>query len=106
MADPAPDVAASPHELLTTGERIRWLRGRRRLTRKALAAAVRVSEDALGNYERDDRALPGEVARGLAIALECSTDYLLRLRATPPKVRGKRTVGQAPLWPAAVKASG
>jgi transcriptional regulator with XRE-family HTH domain len=81
MAEAAP--APSPHELLTTGERIRWLRRRQHLSQRALADAIGISEQALGNYERDERPLPGEVARALAVELKTTTDYLLRLKATP-----------------------
>jgi transcriptional regulator with XRE-family HTH domain len=72
------------HGFLTTGERVALLRRRAKLSQKGLAAAIGISEPALSNYERDERPLPGEVARLLALRFNCSTDYLLRLKATPP----------------------
>jgi transcriptional regulator with XRE-family HTH domain len=77
MATEAPQ---SPHNDLTTGERIRLLRNRKHLTLRQLASEVGVHFTTLAAYERDEASPPGEVLRRVALTLGCSTDYLLRLR--------------------------
>jgi transcriptional regulator with XRE-family HTH domain len=68
---------------LTTGERIRVLRGRRPLTRPALAAEAHVSLKSLGRYERDEIDPQSTVLRRIAIALDTTTDYLVGLTEDP-----------------------
>jgi transcriptional regulator with XRE-family HTH domain len=50
-----------------------------------------VGRTSLSEYEADKRVPSGEVIRTLAIAFGTSADYLLRLKATPSKLSGKRT---------------
>jgi transcriptional regulator with XRE-family HTH domain len=68
---------------MTTAERIRFVRDRRGLTQLQLADAAGIPQTTLSHYERGQVSIPGEAIRRLAIALEVSTDYLLRLKATP-----------------------
>lgn len=74
-----PDEAPNPHDELSTGERIRLLRKRRRMSLRDLAAEASISDTALSEYERDEANASGEVIRRLALTLRTSTDYLLRL---------------------------
>lgn len=73
---------------LTTGQRIDWLMDERIPRRKPgeLADAVGISHDALLNYRRDRRPVPGDVLRGLARELETSADFLLCLTDDPRPV--------------------
>jgi transcriptional regulator with XRE-family HTH domain len=87
----AQEATASPHDTLTTGERLRLLRKRRGLTLRQLAVQTGVSDTSLSEYESDRRQASAEAIRALAIALETSADYLLRLKPTPSKLSGKRT---------------
>lgn len=75
----------------TTGERLRVLRRRKELSLRELANRIGVAHSTLATYERDEISPPGEIVRKLALELGTSADFILRLKATPPKVRGKRT---------------
>ena len=79
----AQEATVSPHDSLTTGERIRLLRGRRGLSLEELAQQTGIGRTSLSEYERDKRLPPGEVIRVLAITFGTSADYLLRLKPTP-----------------------
>lgn len=81
MAQASEEV--SPHDSLSTGERIQVLRRRKRLSLRELGDEVGVHFTTLARYERDEFSPNGEIIRKLALALGTSTDYLLRLRPTP-----------------------
>ena len=87
----AQEAAQSPHEILTTGERLRVLRKRRRMTLQQLADQTGLGRSSLSEYEGDKAIPSGEAIRVLALALGTSADYILRLKATPSKPSGKRT---------------
>jgi transcriptional regulator with XRE-family HTH domain len=67
----------------TTGERVLFLRKRRGLSQQELSKRTGITQPTLSRIEAG-KPLLAENARKLAIALDCSTDYLLRLKATPP----------------------
>jgi transcriptional regulator with XRE-family HTH domain len=76
---------------LTKGDRLRWARRQMRLTRKELANATGISEQALGYYERDERVASGEALEKLVPVLGVTSDFLLGLKGTPRYLRGKST---------------
>ena len=77
-ADPAGDVAATKHPFLTgLGERVRALRARRGMTRKALSEAAQVSERHLANLEYGVGNASVLVMLQVAQALQCSLAELL-----------------------------
>lgn len=101
----AQELAHSEHEVLSTGERIRIFRTRRKLSLRELAEVTGISPSSLSAYERDVSEPSGHALRALSLALGVSTDYLLRLRATPPKLTGKSTGRpRTPTQPPLVKA--
>lgn len=100
----AQELAHSEHEVLSTGERIRIFRQRRKLSLRELADVTGISPSSLSAYERDAIDPSGHALRALSLALGVSTDYLLRLRATPPKLSGKRTRPARPTQPPLVRA--
>lgn len=85
----AAEDARSPHDGLTTGERIRLLRNRRKLTLRELADATGLSFSVIASYEKDATEPSGRAIRALALALGTSADYLLTLKPTPSYVTGK-----------------
>ncbi len=77
-ADPAGDAAATKHPFLTgLGERVRALRARRGMTRKALSEAAQVSERHLANLEYGVGNASVLVMLQVAQALQCSLAELL-----------------------------
>ncbi len=94
MADAAPIL--SPHDDLTTGERLRLLRNRKHLSLRELAMQTGVHFTTLAAYERDEASPKGETLRRLAMSLGTSADYLLRLRATPSRNVGKALTRRKP----------
>jgi transcriptional regulator with XRE-family HTH domain len=89
VSNPQP---ASPHDSLTTGERLNLLRRRKKLSLRELADDVGVHWTTLARYERGEMSPTGEVIRSLALALETSADYLLRLKATPSFPTGQNRI--------------
>ncbi|WP_439113876.1 helix-turn-helix transcriptional regulator [Hydrogenophaga sp.] len=81
--DPAPGTAATPDEaqrhpfLVALGERVRTLRSRRGMTRKAVAVAADVSERHLANLEYGTGNASVLVLLQVAQALHCSLTELL-----------------------------
>jgi len=64
----------------TTGERIRWLRELYGLTQNQLAELVGINRSTISMIENGHR--PGfgsDIARGLALCLDTTTDYILLL---------------------------
>lgn len=76
-------AAESALGILTSGERIALLRRRRKMSQRDLARAAGLSHSALSGYERDENSPSGEAIRQLAIVLETSADFLLRLSSSP-----------------------
>ena len=65
-------------EKLSVGNRIREVRKARGLTQEQLAEMANMSTGFLGEVEREEK-LPGlEIFVSIAIALDISTDYILR----------------------------
>lgn len=62
---------------LNFGQRIRKLREKRKITQKALALILNVSESAIGMYERGEREPNFETVEKMAIFFAVSFDYLL-----------------------------
>ncbi len=71
------DSEARPPLLIALGERIRTLRARRGMTRKALAAAAAISERHLANLETGSGNASILVLQQVAAALECPLPDLL-----------------------------
>jgi transcriptional regulator with XRE-family HTH domain len=59
------------------GQRLRKLRNNKNITQKELAKILKISESAIGMYERDEREPSFEIVRILADYFHVSTDYLL-----------------------------
>ncbi|MGE0312348.1 MAG: helix-turn-helix transcriptional regulator [Lautropia sp.] len=77
-AGPAPDAAAAKHPFLVAlGERVRALRARRGMPRKALSTAADVSERHLANLEYGVGNASALVLLQVAQALKCSMAELL-----------------------------
>lgn len=62
---------------MEVGNRIKQLRKNLHLTQKQLADKINVSSQVISNWERGYTEIGQEDLRGLARALDCSTDYLL-----------------------------
>lgn len=62
------------------GERLRELRKEKKITQKELSNIFKISESAVGMYERNEREPSFELVKGLADFFEVSTDYLLAHR--------------------------
>lgn len=89
MGQTAERTEESPHAILTTGERIRLLRGRHNWSLRDMARESGVNQGTLSEIERDATNTSAENIRRVAVALGTSTDYLLRLRAMPSKRSGQ-----------------
>lgn len=76
--DAAPTAAED-----SLGEKIHKLRRREDLTMEELAAKIGVDESTLRRYERDRRLPNADALKGLAEALNTTSDYLLGLSETP-----------------------
>jgi len=59
------------------GERLRELRKKRGITQKQLATKFKISESAVGMYERGEREPPLELINRLADFFDVPTDWLL-----------------------------
>ncbi len=77
MADPAPSADAKNPFLLALGERVRALRSRRGITRKALAISADVSERHLANLEYGVGNASILILLQVAQALQCTLAELL-----------------------------
>lgn len=63
---------------MTFGQRIKRQREKIGLTQQQLADTLEMKQEALSRLERDGVPNPGvKVLKRLAIALQCSTDYLV-----------------------------
>lgn len=67
----------------STGERIRWLRKRARLTQEELGAAIGVGNVFVSNIEKDVAAPPIDKLVKLARVLNTTADYILCLSDVP-----------------------
>lgn len=71
------------------GERIKQRRTALGISQVKLAAILEVNQSQVSRYELGEVEPPLTVLRGLAIALKCSTDWLLDLTDDlPPEVLG------------------
>lgn len=64
-------------ESMTFGQRLRYVRSRRRMTQRALAKLVGQPESAISHYECGRREPRLATLCGLCRALRCSADVLL-----------------------------
>lgn len=73
--------------MTTFGQRLREIRNEHNLTQKDLAKMFKVSESAIGMYERDEREPSFKFTNEVADRFEVSVDYLLgRMdKPTPPR---------------------
>lgn len=62
---------------MNTGDRIKKLRKQYKLTQKQLADKVHVSSQVISNWERSYSTPDSDDIKSLALALDCSVDYLL-----------------------------
>lgn len=62
--------------MATFGQRLREIRIERNLTQKDLAKMLKVSESAIGMYERDEREPSFKLTNEIADKFEVTTDYL------------------------------
>lgn len=70
---------------MTLGNRIQQRRKQLGLTQEDLAQALRMRQTAISRLEHDGVPNPGaEILKGLALALRCSTDWLLGLYDNEP----------------------
>ena len=65
-------------EKLSVGNRIREVRKARRFTQEQLAEMANMSTGFLGEVEREEKLPVLEIFVSIAIALDISTDYILR----------------------------
>ncbi|MCA1293693.1 helix-turn-helix domain-containing protein [Paenibacillus sp. alder61] len=65
------------------GDRIKFLREKKNMTQKDLAAAAGLTVVQLSRYETGDRKPDPEALRGIADALDSSADYLLGRTEAP-----------------------
>lgn len=70
--------------MATFGQRLREIRTANNLTQKDFAKLFKVSESAIGMYERDEREPSYKLANEIADKFEVSTDYLFG-RTDDPK---------------------
>ncbi|MMZ52796.1 HTH-type transcriptional regulator ImmR [compost metagenome] len=70
----------------TFGSRLRELRTNKKLSQKELANYFKISESAVGMYERDQREPSFELIERIADFFEVSTDYLLGRENEPKKL--------------------
>jgi transcriptional regulator with XRE-family HTH domain len=59
------------------GKRLKKLRLEHKITQKELSIKLKISESAIGMYERDEREPSFEIVRKLACVFNVSTDYLI-----------------------------
>jgi transcriptional regulator with XRE-family HTH domain len=59
------------------GARLKELRNKKKLTQKELSKILKISESAIGMYERDEREPSFDLVKRLADIFEVSIDYLL-----------------------------
>ncbi|KGE17604.1 helix-turn-helix domain-containing protein [Paenibacillus wynnii] len=62
--------------MATFGERLREIRTAKNLTQKEFAKLFKLSESAIGMYERDEREPSFKLANEIADRFEVTTDYL------------------------------
>lgn len=64
----------------TFGKRLRGLRNTKKLTQKELSKRLKISESAVGMYERDEREPSFGLVNEMADLLDTTTDFLIRGR--------------------------
>jgi transcriptional regulator with XRE-family HTH domain len=62
---------------MSFGKRLRELRRAKKITQKELARILKISESAVGMYERDEREPSFELTKKIADVFDVTTDYLL-----------------------------
>jgi transcriptional regulator with XRE-family HTH domain len=72
----------------TFGERLRTLRNKRKLTQKDLGEKFKMSESAIGMYERNEREPSFSLVQGLANYFEVTVDYLIGRTSDPSPTAG------------------
>lgn len=70
--------------MATFGQRLREIRTEKKLTQKDFAELFKLSESAIGMYERDEREPSFKLTNQIADRFEVTTDYLLG-RADKPR---------------------
>lgn len=70
----------------TFGGRLRYLRVKQNLTQKQLGSSLKISESAIGMYERDEREPSFELVARVADYFDVSVDWLL-VRTNNPSTK-------------------
>lgn len=74
----------TPSDLVTAGQRIRWLRERRQLSQHALAKAINVRQPALSQIERGVSKNPASTTLlRIAAVLEANPEWIINGRGDP-----------------------
>jgi len=78
------------------GQRIKFFREKAGLTQNQLAELAEISREAIGNYEKDRRMPPVDIAQRIASALEISVDDLIYPDGTKKPIEARLNLSDDP----------